>query len=173
MDQTGTNYQLHGGNLRIIGLSDLGQAQNPDVGIYDDDCYQEDRDNYIDITCPSDEAAARSITFVEIPSIEGGYKAFYNPGGPGPEPYPGIRHSAPGPPDLEPIILALDDPMRVSRNATTGVTWPLVGLVVVLAAAAALGIIAYRKRHRKQNQPQPDPGAVSRQAGCKGRAGSP
>jgi hypothetical protein len=60
--------------------------------------------------------------------------------------------------------MALDDPMRVSRNATTGITWPLVGLVVVLAVSAALGIIAYRKRHPKQNQRQPDTRAVSRQA---------
>jgi hypothetical protein len=65
MDQTGTNYQLQGGNLQIIGLSDLGVAENPDDGIYYDDCYQEDRDNYIDIILSGDEAAARSITFVE------------------------------------------------------------------------------------------------------------
>jgi hypothetical protein len=32
MDQIGTNCQLQGGNLRIIGLSDLGQAENPDYG---------------------------------------------------------------------------------------------------------------------------------------------
>jgi hypothetical protein len=153
LDQIGTNYQLQGGNLQIIGLSDLGQAEKPDDGIYYDDCYQEDRDNYIDIILSGDEAAARSISFVEIPSIEGNYKAFYNPGGPGPEPYAGIRYTAPGPPDLEPVLMALDNPMRVSRNATTGVSWPLVGLVVVLSAAAALGIIGYRKRHSKRHEP--------------------
>jgi hypothetical protein len=167
MDQTGTNYQLQGGNLQIIGLSDLGVAENPDDGIYCDDCYQEDRDNYIDIILSGDEAAARSITFVEIPSIEGGYKAFYNPGGPGPQPYASIRYTAPGPPDLEPVVNALDDPMRVSRNATTEVPWPLVGLVVVLAAAA-LGIIPYRKQHSKLNEPEPQTEAkqesVSRQS---------
>jgi hypothetical protein len=59
MDQIGTNYQLQGSNLWIIGLSDLGQAENPDDGIYYDDCYQEDRDNYIDIILSGDEAAAR------------------------------------------------------------------------------------------------------------------
>lgn len=35
-------------------------------------------------------------------------------GGPGPEPFPEVRYNAPGPRDLEPIIDALDDPMRVS-----------------------------------------------------------
>jgi hypothetical protein len=63
-----------------------------------------------------DEAAARSVTFVEIPSLEGGYRAFYNPGGPGPEPTPDVRYTAPGLPDLEPVVIALDDPMRVSRG---------------------------------------------------------
>ena len=28
----------------------------------------------------------------------------------------GVRYSAPGPPDLEPVVIALDDPMRVSRT---------------------------------------------------------
>ena len=64
-----------------------------------------------------DETAARNITHVEIPSLEGGYNAFYNPGGPGPEPFEGVRYTAPGPADLEPVINALDNPMRVSREA--------------------------------------------------------
>lgn len=34
-----------------------------------------------------------------------------------PEPFEGVRYTAPGPPDLEPVIIALDDPMRVSRAA--------------------------------------------------------
>ena len=41
---------------------------------------------------------------------------FYNPGGPGPEPFEGIRYTEPGPADLEPVIIAIDDPMRVSRS---------------------------------------------------------
>ena len=55
-----------------------------------------------------------SIPFVEVPA-EGDYLPLYNPGGPGPEPFPGVRYTAPGPPDLEPVINALDDPMRVSN----------------------------------------------------------
>ena len=109
-------YLVAGGTLRIVGLSDLGQKENPAEGIFYDDCYAEDRDNYIDIILVGDEAAARNITHVEIPSLEGGYSAFYNPGGPGPEPFDGVRYTAPGPADLEPVINALDNPMRISRE---------------------------------------------------------
>ena len=116
LDKAGVDYEVAGGTLRVLGLSDLGQARNPDDGVYYDDCYEEDGDNYIDIVLVGDEAAARSVTDVEIPSLEGGYRAFYNPGGPGPEPTKGVRYTAPGPPDLEPVVIALDDPMRVDRG---------------------------------------------------------
>ena len=33
------------------------------------------------------------------------------------EPFEGVRYTAPGPADLEPVINALDNPMRVSREA--------------------------------------------------------
>ena len=117
LEKVGQEYVVADGTLRIVGLSDLGQKENPDEGIFYDDCYAEDRDNYIDIILVGDEAAARNITHVEIPSLEGGYSAFYNPGGPGPEPFEGVRYTAPGPADLEPVINALDNPMRVSREA--------------------------------------------------------
>ena len=117
LEKVGQEYVVAGGTLRIVGLSDLGQKENPVEGIFYDDCYAEDRDNYIDIILVGDEAAARNITHVEIPSLEGGYNAFYNPGGPGPEPFEGVRYTAPGPADLEPVINALDNPMRVSREA--------------------------------------------------------
>jgi len=117
LEEVGVEYQVAGGTLRVVGLSELGRKENPDEGIYYDDCYVEDVDNYIDIILVGDEEAARNITFVEIPSLEGGYSAFYNPGGPGPEPFEGVRYTAPGPPDLEPVIIALDDPMRVDRAA--------------------------------------------------------
>ena len=117
LENVGQDYQVEGGTLRVLGLADLGQRLDPDAGIYYDDCYTEDRDNYIDIILAGDEAAARNVTFVEIPALEGGYSAFFNPGGPGPEPFEGVRYTAPGPADLEPVIIALDDPMRVSRSA--------------------------------------------------------
>lgn len=117
LEEVGVDYEVSGGTLRVVGLSDLGQKENPDKGIYYDGCYAEDRDNYIDIILVGDEEAARNVTYVEIPGLEGGYSAFYNPGGPGPEPFEGVRYTAPGPADLEPVIIALDDPMRVDRKA--------------------------------------------------------
>ena len=116
LESTGQDYAVDGGTLRVLGLSDLGQAVDEGNGIFYDDCYSEDRDNYIDIILSGDLDAARSVTHVEIPSLAGGYQAFYNPGGPGPEPFEGIRYTEPGPADLEPVIIAIDDPMRVSRS---------------------------------------------------------
>ena len=116
LESTGDDYTVDGGTLRVLGLSDLGQAIDEGNGIFYDDCYSEDRDNYIDIILSGDLDAARSVTHVEIPSLAGGYRAFYNPGGPGPEPFEGIRYTEPGPADLEPVTIAIDDPMRVSRS---------------------------------------------------------
>jgi sugar lactone lactonase YvrE len=114
IEQDSVDYQVMGGTLRVIGLSDLGAPEGGDVAY--DDCYTEDRDNYIDIILVGDDEAARNILFLEIPSLEGGYSAFYNPGGPGTTPYPGVSYTQPGPRDLEPVIIALDDPMRVTYN---------------------------------------------------------
>jgi hypothetical protein len=150
MDRVGVDYDVKGGSLRIVGLSDLGKTENPEEGVYYDGCYQEDRDNYIDIILVGDEAAARNITDVEIPSLEGGYRAFYNPGGPGPEPFEGVRYSAPGPPDLEPVVIALDDPMRVSRDAVSGgPPWLLIGIVIALVAGI-FWIVRRRTKHAGQ-----------------------
>ena len=147
MDEVGIDYEVAGGTLRIIGLSDLGQAEDAEAGIHYDGCYQEDRDNYIDIILVGDETAARNVTFVEIPSLEGGYRAFYNPGGPGPEPFEVVRYTAPGPPDLEPVIIALDDPMRVSREAVSGsLPWPLIGGIAVVLTAGVYWILRRRRR---------------------------
>ena len=118
LEEIGVDYHVAGGTLRIIGLSDLGKKEDQEAGIFYDGCYIEDRDNYIDIIIAGDEAAARNITYVEIPGLEGGYNAFYNPGGPGPSPTEGVTYTAPGPADLEPVIIALDDPWRVSRKPT-------------------------------------------------------
>ncbi len=112
IDKVGEEYAEEGGTLRVVGLSDLGQPEGGEVVF--DACYSEDRDNYIDIILVGDEEAARNITIVEVPSLEEGYSAFYNPGGPGTTPFEGVSYSAPGPRDLEPVIIALDDPMRVT-----------------------------------------------------------
>ncbi len=113
--QQNIDYVVKEGSVKVIGLSDLGVKEGVN-GISYDDCYSEDGDNYIDIILVGDDAAMRNITYVEIPSLVGGYSAFYNPGGPGPTPYSGASYTSPGPPDLEPIIMALDNPMRVSSQ---------------------------------------------------------
>ncbi|WP_395696277.1 hypothetical protein [Nocardioides sp.] len=146
MDRVGVDYDLAGGTLRVVGLSDLGQREDHDAGIYYDDCYQEDRDNYIDIILDGDEAAARHVEAVEIPALDGGYSAFYNPGGPGPEPFAGVTYTAPGPPDVQPVTLALDDPMRVSRDATSHRPYlRLLALVGACLAAIGLTVLYWRR----------------------------
>lgn len=116
IDAVDVPVEVAGGTLTVVGISDLGRPADASEGVAFDDCYVEDRDNYLDIIVSGDEAAARSITAIEIPSLEGGYAAFYNPGGPGQTPTPGVRYTAPGPPRLQPVTIALDDPMRVSRD---------------------------------------------------------
>ncbi|MFM1966234.1 MAG: hypothetical protein RL134_1959 [Actinomycetota bacterium] len=115
IDKVGVPYDVAGGVLTIVGISDLGKPESADTEVFYDDCYADDRDNYLDIIISGSDAAARSITDLEIPALEGGYSAFYNPGGPGQTPTPGVRFTAPGPPTLQPVIIALDDPMRVDR----------------------------------------------------------
>jgi hypothetical protein len=116
IDSVGTPVAVAGGTLTVVGISDLGLPGNADADVYLDDCYVEDRDNYLDVILSGDEAAARSITELEIPALDGGYRAFYNPGGPGQSPTPGVRYTAPGPARLQPVTIALDDPMRVTRD---------------------------------------------------------
>ena len=113
LSEVGVDYEVAGGTLRVLGLADLGQPLGD--GVVYDDCYVEDVDNQIDIILQGDDAAARSITHVEVPS-SGDYLPLYNPGGPGPEPFPGVRYSEPSPYDLEPVVIALDDPLRVSNT---------------------------------------------------------
>jgi hypothetical protein len=106
--ETGVTYHVAGQPLRVIGLADLG----PKASVYDD-CYREDKDNFIDIILAGSEAAARRITHVEIPAA-GVYSPFYNPGGPGNSPTPGVRYTSPGPSQLQPVLIALDNPMTVT-----------------------------------------------------------
>lgn len=113
LTRTGVDYQLAHGRVRVLGLSDLGRAAGG--GVRYDDCYAEDRDNYLDVVLDGDEGGVRDLTDLEIPSTAGGYAPLYNPGGPGPEPTAGVRYTSPSPPHVQPIVLALDDPMRVDR----------------------------------------------------------
>lgn len=77
MDEVGVDYEVAGGTL--IGLADLGQAEDRQAGIYFDDCYAEDRDNQIDIILAGDESAAPSIESVEIPSLRVANSALLRP----------------------------------------------------------------------------------------------
>jgi hypothetical protein len=115
IDKTNTPFMVAGGSLTVIGISDLGKAESQTDQILFDDCYSEDRDNYLDIILAGEEGAARSITGLEIPSLDGGYSAFYTPGGPGQSPTEGVAYTAPGPATLQPVTIALDDPMRINR----------------------------------------------------------
>ena len=60
IEEVGVDYEVAGGTLRVIGMAYLGQGQNAEAEIYYDDCYAEDRDNYIDIILVGDVAAART-----------------------------------------------------------------------------------------------------------------
>jgi hypothetical protein len=115
IDKIGVPYEVAGGTLTVVGISDLGKPASSDDQVFYDGCYADDRDNYLDVIISGGDAAARSITELEIPALDGGYSAFYNPGGPGQTPTPGVRYTAPGPTTLQPVIIALDDPMRVDR----------------------------------------------------------
>jgi hypothetical protein len=108
IDRANVDYLLAGGTIRVLGLADLGKAQ----AAYDD-CYVEDHDNYIDVILQGDEAAMRRITALDIPA-RGASAPFYNPGGPGTSPTASVRYTAPGPPDLEPVVIALDAPFTVT-----------------------------------------------------------
>ena len=116
IDRAGETHTVGGGTIRVVGLADLGEPAGKDV-VYDD-CYVEDWDNYIDIVLDGDEAAMRAITAVEIPA-QAPYGAFYNPGGPGNDPTPGVRYTAPGPAQVQPVTIALDDPLQVDYGEPT------------------------------------------------------
>jgi hypothetical protein len=110
IERAGVDHTIAGGRVRVVGLADLGEPAANDAY---DDCYVEDWDNYIDIILDGDEAAVRAIAGVEIPAAAP-YGAFYNPGGPGNDPTPGVRYTAPGPAQVQPVTDALDDPATVT-----------------------------------------------------------
>ncbi|WP_337177876.1 hypothetical protein [Paludisphaera sp.] len=111
LTETGVPYQLPSGTITVLGLADLGPAQSS----YDDS-YVEDHDNQIDIVLSGDEAAIATIKAVQIPA-SGSYSPFYNPGGPGNDPTPGVPYTQPGPSLTQPVINALADPMTVTYIA--------------------------------------------------------
>ncbi len=111
LTQTGVAYQLPSGKITVVGLADLGPVESS----YDDS-YVEDHDNQIDIVLSGDEAAIATIKAVQIPA-SGSYSPFYNPGGPGNNPTPGVTYSQPGPSQTESVINALTNPMTITYTA--------------------------------------------------------
>lgn len=114
LTQSGVDYEVAGGTVRVLGLADLGRRPGEDVP--EDECYQEDGDNQVDVVLAGDQAAVASITHVEMPGLPGGYAPLFNPGGPGPEPFEGVDYTEPSPPLVLPVTVALDDPMQVTRE---------------------------------------------------------
>jgi hypothetical protein len=102
-------YQLKAGSITVLGLADLATAEYS----YDDG-YVEDHDNQIDIILQGDEAVMRRITHVLVPSTTPPYKPFYNPGGPGNNPTPGVTYTKPTSSIKQSVTIAIDDPMTVT-----------------------------------------------------------
>ena len=105
---TNVPYTFNAGTITIVGLADLGVYNAPI-----NDAYTADSDNYIDIVLKGDGAAMRLITAVQIPTIDP-YIPFYNPGGPGNNPTPGVTYTSPGPALSQPVTMAIDDPKTVT-----------------------------------------------------------
>ena len=109
--ETGVQYDVDGAMLEVVGLAELGRSEAQDPWVQA--TYTEDHDNQIDIVLKGDEAAMRQITHVHIPAANG-YLPFFNPGGPGNNPTPGMIYSQPGPADMQPVLMALDHPWTVT-----------------------------------------------------------
>ena len=107
--EPGITYYVDGHPIRIQGLADLGVKKDS----YDD-CYQEDSENQIDVILTGSIKAAKRIKVLQIPAKGNGYSPLYNDGGPGNNPVPGVRYTAPSPRHAVQIIDGLRDPMRAT-----------------------------------------------------------
>ena len=95
--------------VTVLGLADLGLLQEEGYDL----CYSEDTDNYIDITLLV-EGDVNTLDGVSVVAFANG-NGLYNPGGPGPTPFGGVRYSAPAPANQ--VVNVLFDPDNV--HATT------------------------------------------------------
>ena len=112
LTESGKTYFIDGHPIRVEGLADLGVKQDS----YDQ-CYQEDSENQIDVVLSGSVKAAERIKLLQIPAKGDGYSPLYNDGGPGNNPTPGVRYTAPSPRHSVSIINGLKDPMRVTFRA--------------------------------------------------------
>lgn len=115
---SGQEYVIDGKKIEVVGLAELGP---PGQVLDGNDCYNEDKDNQIDIILKGDVEAMRKITVVRVPSQEpagartaDGYWQFYNPGGPGNNPTEGTAYTQGSPDHTVPVVIAIDDPMTVT-----------------------------------------------------------
>lgn len=113
LTDAGKTYRIDGHPIRVEGLADLGVKQDT----YDQ-CYQEDSENQIDVILSGSAKAAKRIAILQIPAQGNGYSPLYNDGGPGNNPTPGVRYTAPSPRHSVSIINGLKDPMRVTFRRT-------------------------------------------------------
>jgi hypothetical protein len=112
ISEAGRRYDLGIGWLEVVGIAELGA---PPDGPADRAYYLEDHDNYFDIILKGNAAAVARIGAVEIPtSAVPGYFDIYNPGGPGRTPDPDTTYTKPALPQLQPVLVSLDDPRTVS-----------------------------------------------------------
>ena len=95
--------------VTVLGLADLGLLQEEGYDL----CYSEDTDNFIDITLLV-EGDVNTLEGVSVVAFAKG-NGLYNPGGPGPTPFEGVRYSAPAPANQ--VVDVLFDPDNV--HATT------------------------------------------------------
>lgn len=108
LSASGVTYTVQGGQLRVLGLADLGGNTS-----ITSECYHVDADNYIDVCISATSAdAARAVKTLEHPAAEGG--RLYNPGGPGNNPFPGVRYTSPGPRSSVPVMDAISNPRTVT-----------------------------------------------------------
>ena len=90
-----------------------------------------------------DKAAAARVTGIEIPFGNATadpltqYNGFYNPGGPGNNPAPGVNYTVAGPYQLQSVVDALDDPMTVTFNNATAPPTPAPAAAPAAAPVAA------------------------------------
>lgn len=110
LTETNKTYMIDDTHIEIVGLAELGVSSS--ISPYDD-CYEEDRDNQIDIVLSGHEEAMRKITAIIVPADDP-YVPLYNPGGPGRNPTLGVRYTQPSQYWRQPVTIALDDPMTVS-----------------------------------------------------------
>lgn len=106
--EVGVAYKTKAGKLTVVGLADLGAAMQS-CEDYNDVCYVEDADNYIDIIfkADSDEVAA----LVESVTIRAG---LFNPGGPGVSPTDGVPFTKASSPTVIGVQNDLSGKMQVT-----------------------------------------------------------